>query len=103
MLYKLPLVLGVKALTLADILEKLVEKLSLIDLHLDEALRLFLAQLIFLDGLHHIMDASGSLLRCVVQFLPLQNLMQTPHDCSLDHTHRLVDIVVLNARDERFF
>ena len=41
MLYKLPLVLGVKALTLADILEKLVEKLSLIDLHLDEALRLF--------------------------------------------------------------
>lgn len=38
---KLPLVLGVKALTFADILEELVEQLSLINLHLDEALRLF--------------------------------------------------------------
>ena len=103
MLDKLPFVLGVKTLPLADILEKLVKKLSLINLHLDEALSLLGAQLILLNGLHHIMDASGSLLRCVIEFLSLQNLMQTPHDCSLDHTHRLVDIVVLNARDERFF
>ena len=71
MLDELALVFGVEALALPDILEKLVQELHLVYLHLDEALRLLGVELIFLDGLNHVMDPCRSLLRSVVQLFAL--------------------------------
>ena len=49
------------------------------------------------------MNPCCSLLRLVIEFLAINDFLETAHDCSLDHTDAPIYIVVFNARDQSFF
>lgn len=72
----------------------------LVYFHLDDTLRLFGRQLVFLDLLQHVVDSGRTLLLRIVDRLALAKAMQAAHDGRLDQTHRSVNVVVLELWDQ---
>lgn len=49
------------------------------------------------------MDARSSLLLSIIDLSTFRDTMKTLHNCSLNQTHRSINIMVLYSRDQDFF
>ena len=85
------------------VFEEILDHFHSVYLHVDDTLRLLRRQLVLLNGLYSLVDASGALRLDIVDGVTFRNAMQALHNGGLDQADRSVNVVILDARDEDLF